>query len=48
MKKDGIRMSMDKFSANMRGLKMAMNDFPCDGEVMTRLEKALIKTALKR
>ena len=48
MKKDGIRLSMDKFSANMRGLKMAMNDFPCDGEVMTRLEKALIKTALKR
>jgi hypothetical protein len=46
--KDGIRLSMNKFSANIRGLKMAMNKFPCDGEVMTRLEKALFKKALER
>lgn len=48
MKKDGVRLSMAKLSDNMRGLKMAMNNFPCGGEVMTRLEKALIKTALEQ
>lgn len=45
MQKAGLRESMDTISANLRGLRMAMQKYPCDGEVMKRIEAALIKKA---
>lgn len=47
VKQGGVRTSMSKLSANLHGLRMAMQDLPCDGEVMHRIENALLKKALE-
>lgn len=46
IKKD-VRSSIEKLSDNLRGLKLAMQEYPCDGEVMKRIETALISRALE-
>ncbi|WP_320044469.1 hypothetical protein [uncultured Desulfobacter sp.] len=45
MKKEGVRTSMEKLSSNLKGLGKAMNELPCDGEVMQKIEAALLKKA---
>ena len=47
VKQGGIRSSMSKLSANLHGLRKAMQDLPCDGEVIKRIENALMKKALE-
>lgn len=47
VKQGGVRTSMSKLSGNLHGLRMAMQDFPCDGEVIKRIENALMEKALE-
>ncbi|BBO83563.1 hypothetical protein DSCO28_41290 [Desulfosarcina ovata subsp. sediminis] len=47
VKQGGIRASMSKLSANLHGLRKAMQDLPCDGKVIKRIENALMKKALE-
>nr|WP_319494294.1 hypothetical protein [uncultured Desulfobacter sp.] len=48
MKKEGVRTSMEKLSNNLKGLRQAMHELPCDGEVMQKIEAALLKKAAEQ
>jgi len=45
VRKGGVRTSLSTLSENLRGLRMAMQHYPCNGEVMQQIEAALLKKA---